>query len=411
MPCSIDWEILRTSCLLSSMSRAPTARGRLSPCWAAMAEAAGLAVHRYTSPHLVRFHERIRLAGNEIGDDALTRVLSTVLDANGDAPITFFEATTAAAFLAMAEVPADMVLLETGLGGRLDATNVIKRPAATVLTAIDRDHMEFLGDSLSAIAKEKAAIMRAGIPCIAAAQQPEVAEVITETAGRIGAPLLLQDRDWRVEETAEGIAFTPGRDQGRRHFPNPDLIGRHQIDNAGIALAVSEVLAARFPTLTDIARADGLAKAFMPARLQPLRHGPLVERLKRGWELWLDGGHNAAAAAAIAAQATRPAAVRGWGGQPLDLILGLMRRKEADTYLARLAPVARHIATVTIPGDDGSLDAGTLAEKACAAGMKAWPATSVVEALDQLQNASADPARVLICGSLYLAGHVLADHG
>lgn len=381
----------------------------------AMFEAAGLTAHRYTSPHLVRFHERIRLGGRDIDEATLARVLATVLDANGDAPITFFEATTAAAFLAMAETPADIVLLETGLGGRLDATNVVERPAATVLTAIDRDHVDFLGDSLTGIAAEKAAIMRLGVPCVSAAQTGAVEEVVVETATRVGAPLSMQDRDWSVGETADGLFFTSRRDRtgdgNARRFPRPALIGRHQIDNAGVALATAEILADRFPTLDNQARARGLAQARMPARLQRLARGPLVDRLKSGWALWLDGGHNAAAANAIAIQAARPVAAHGWANRPLDVIVGLMRRKEADAYLARLAPVTRRMATVTIPGQDDSFSAATLAETARAAGMAALPAASVAEALDRLQNAGASPGRVLICGSLYLAGHILSSHG
>ncbi|MDH3234745.1 MAG: bifunctional folylpolyglutamate synthase/dihydrofolate synthase, partial [Alphaproteobacteria bacterium] len=257
-----------------------------------MLEAAGHAVHLYTSPHLIRFNERIVVAGKEIGDASLLALLDECEQANDGASITFFEFTTAAAYLAFARTPADILLLETGLGGRLDATNVIDAPALTAITPVSLDHQGFLGDDLAGIAAEKAGILKAGITGVVAAQPALAMDAITARADEIGAPLYCEGTDWRVEPVADGFRFS-GRTEALT-LPRPYMTGDHQLANAGMALACLESLPGF--TVDDAAKARGIAGTRWPARLQRLRTGPLGEALPGGWELWLDGGHNPAAA-------------------------------------------------------------------------------------------------------------------
>ncbi len=364
----------------------------------AMAEAAGQRVHAYTSPHLVRFAERIRVAGRIIADDALTALLEECEARNGGAPITFFEITTAAAFLAFARTPADLCLLETGLGGRVDATNVLDRPALTVLTALSLDHQAFLGDTLAAIAAEKAGILKAGVPCVSAAQPPEALAVIDARAQALGVPLYVQDRDWSVCETETGLTFTQGIE--RLALPRPALPGPHQVQNAGLA-----VMAARLLGLPAAAIAQGLRQAQWPARLQRLSTGPLPALLGPGQELWLDGGHNPAAGEALAAFIGD-----SWADRPVRAVVGMINTKDSQGFLLPLAARLAEARTVTIPHEPNSLEAIQVAETARAAGLAAHPAASVAEAVAALAQ-TPGPARLLICGSLYLAGHVLAENG
>ncbi|WP_448192799.1 bifunctional folylpolyglutamate synthase/dihydrofolate synthase [Azospirillum sp. sgz301742] len=365
----------------------------------AMLEAAGLRVHVYTSPHLVHFHERVRLAGTLITDDHLTALLEECEAANADAPITFFEVTTAAAFLAFARTPADVVLLETGLGGRLDATNVIDRPAVTAITRVSYDHRQFLGDTLSAIAFEKAGILKPGVPAILAPQpDPEAAGALAERAAEVGAPL----HPWCVEPLPVGFRFESAK--RRLELPPPGLTGAHQIVNAGVALACLDHLPVR---VDDAAAARGLANARWPARLQRLSRGPLVEDLPAGWELWLDGGHNDSAGEVLAVQA---AAWAAQDGRPLDLVFGMLASKEPAEFLGPLAPHIRRLRAVAIPGEEASLSAEAAAAAARAVGITdAVPAADTAAALASLSGA--EPGRALICGSLYLAGTVLAENG
>lgn len=374
----------------------------------AFLEAAGLTVHVYTSPHLVRFHERIRLAGGLIADDDLAALLEECERANGEEPITFFEATTGAAFLAFSRVPADILLLETGLGGRLDATNVVDRPAATAITRISRDHMQFLGDTIGLIAAEKAGILKPGVPAVIAPQPSAEAErVLRDRARALGVPLLAGGEAWRVAPLERGFRFDgPGRGLD---LPMPGLAGSHQIVNAGTALACLDLLPV--PRVPDGAVRRGLAAVEWPARLQRLTRGPLVDRLPAGWELWLDGGHNDSAGEVLAAQAA--AWVRD--GRPLALVFGMLATKEPRDFLAPLAPFVSRLRAVAIPGEEAGLGAGEAAEAARAAGIAdASPAADAGEALGALTadpEAGARPARVLICGSLYLAGAILSGHG
>lgn len=367
----------------------------------AIAEAADLRAHAYTSPHLVRFHERIRLAGTLIGEDALSLLLDECERANGDAPITFFEVTTAAAFLAFARTPADMLLLEVGLGGRLDATNVIAQPALSIITPISIDHVQFLGDTLTAIAGEKAGILKPGVACVVGPQPPAAAAAIEARAKEVGAPLLRHGTEWHVEATDEGFVYR-GRTR-RIDLPRPVLPGVHQIANAGMAVAAVDALAGGF-VIGDDAIRTGLETAEWPARLQRLARGPLVKLLPAGWELWLDGGHNPAAGEALAETA------RGWRNRPLHLVVGMINTKDVAGFLRPLAPHTASLTALSIPGNPAAVAPEEIAAAGRALSLAAHTAPDATTALKQI-TATVAPARVLICGSLYLAGTVLAANG
>ncbi|HVC57265.1 MAG TPA: folylpolyglutamate synthase/dihydrofolate synthase family protein [Stellaceae bacterium] len=360
-------------------------------------EAAGYRVHAYISPHLVRFHERIRLAGQLIDEEALLGVLEECERANQGAPITFFEITTAAAFLAFIRTPADIVLLEVGVGGRLDATNVIRRPAATAITPVSLDHQAFLGDTVAAIAGEKAGILKPGVVGVIAPQPEEAARVIEDRAAAIGAPLYRSGREWRCTAAADGMRYEG--EHWQLDLPAPSLLGAHQIVNAGVAIACLE-RATGF-ALSAAAIAGGLRHIDWPARLQLLTHGPLVEIAPPPWESWLDGGHNPAAGEVLGAVAA------GWCDRPLDLIVGMLNTKDAAGFLAPLAPYARTLQAVTIPGEENALPAAAIAQAARSVGIAAHEALSVEAALREVVRGG-EPGRVLICGSLHLAGVVLA---
>jgi dihydrofolate synthase/folylpolyglutamate synthase len=370
----------------------------------AILEAAGYRVHVYTSPHLVRFNERIRLAGRLIEDGPLAALLAEVERVNAGRPITFFEVTTAAAFLAFARTPADIVLLETGLGGRLDATNLVARPAACALTPVSIDHVDFLGDTVEKIAGEKAGILKPGVIAALGPQPIEAQRAFERAAEAVGATLFRHGSDWIAVPTAGG-GF---RYAGRRTLalPPPSLPGVHQIDNAGLAIGVLENLDG-FAIEEAHIRA-GLASVEWPARLQRLMQGPLVELLPAGIELYLDGGHNESAGAALAEWA------RSAPG-PVDLVFGMRANKAADRFFAHVAPRVRRLRAVAIDGDPLSLPPDAVAELARTAGIDAAPARSVDAAVADLAARShggpPPPARILICGSLYLAGHILAENG
>ncbi len=369
----------------------------------AMAEAAGRRVHAATSPHLVRFNERIRIAGEVIADDALVALLEECEDANGGAPITFFEITTAAALLAFSRAPADVVLLETGLGGRLDATNVLDKPALTVITSISLDHQKFLGDTLEEVAGEKAGILKPGVSCVVAKQTRKVTRLIAERAKEVGAPLIAEGKDWYMRTQGDGLIFEGAGKGPPLRLPLPRLVGGHQVRNAGLAVAALDALADL--SVPDGAMAMGLRTVEWPARLQRLVHGPLVEALPEGWELWLDGGHNAGAAKTIAAH------TRQWRDRPLHLILGMLNSKDPVAYLQALEGKLGLLRGVAIPGEENSLGAQAIADAARTLRLDAEPAADVASALENLTGAAPDPARVLICGSLYLAGTVLRENG
>jgi dihydrofolate synthase/folylpolyglutamate synthase len=361
-------------------------------------EAAGFRVHAYTSPHLVRFHERIRLAGTLIGEETLVAVLEEAESANGGAPITFFEITTAAAFLAFARCPADIVLLEVGMGGRLDTTNVVRRPAVTAITPISLDHQAFLGDTIAAIAGEKAGILKPGVLGVVAPQSAEAESVIEKTGAAVGAPLYRAGHEWRCTVAGSGMRYEGVR--WRLDLPRPSLLGAHQVVNAGTALACLENL--KEFALPGDAIARGLRNIDWPARLQRLVRGPLVA-LAPGCEIWLDGGHNPAAGEVLAAVAAE------WRDRPLGLVVGMLNTKDAAGFLAPLAPYSRSLYAVTIPGEENALPDTEIVAAARSVGIPAETASSA-EAAMRLLGADNSPGRVLICGSLHLAGVVLRDN-
>lgn len=361
-------------------------------------EGAGKAVHAYTSPHLARFHERIRLAGTLIDEARLSAVLDECYDANKGQPITYFEITTVAALLAFARTPADYTLLEVGLGGRLDATNVIDAPALTVITPVSIDHQQFLGETLGEIAGEKAGILKRGVPCVVGRQQEEGLDVIEARAAGLGAPLLAHGQHWHAWEERGRLVFQD--ETGLLDLPLPRLIGAHQVDNAGMALA-----ALRHLGFGEDACEAAVTGAEWPARMQRLRSGPLVARAKeaRETELWLDGGHNAAAGVALAEALTR------LPPRPLHLICGMLNTKDVAGYMRPLAPLAQSLTAVSIPGEAATLPAGVTADAARSVGIEAHEAEDVTTALKTIV-AREPGARVLICGSLYLAGNVLREN-
>ena len=358
----------------------------------AVAEAAGLRVHAYTSPHLVRFNERIRLAGRLIDDARLNAVLDRVEAPGLDA--TVFESTTAAAFLAMSETPADLAVVEVGLGGVLDATNVIERPLLSVITPVDLDHAEFLGDSLAAIAREKAGVLKAGARGLIARQHEAAMAEIEAAAAAVHAPLTVMGVDFDAWSERGGLAF---QDATRfLDLPAPALAGPHQIANAGLAVAVALEL-----DLPEAAIAQGLRDVRWPARLQRLTAGPFGQAAGAAdAELWLDGGHNPHAGRALAAalaerQAKAP--------RPTALIVGMLANKDAGGFFDALS--GSGAAVFTVPFEGAAAEPDALAAVARGYGLGAQSAVDVGEALSQALRLGA--GRVVICGSLYLAGAVL----
>ncbi len=353
-------------------------------------EGSGHRVHAYTSPHLARFHERIRLAGDLIEESALTAVLDECYAANEGGNITYFEITTCAAFLAMARTPADYTILEVGLGGRLDATNVIEKPALTIITPVSIDHEQYLGDTLAKIAFEKAGILKRGVPCVVGPQPDEAMQVIEDRAATLGAPLIAQAQHWHACKERERLIFQD--ETGLLDLPLPALPGAHQIDNAGAALAALRTLKTGSPEAA-------MQNAHWPARLQRLRSGPLTDSAPE-IELWLDGGHNAAAGQALARH------LSGLPKRPTHLICGMLNTKDISGYLTPMAPHIQSLTAVSIPGEAATLPAEETARAARTCGIQAQTAENVQSALTSI--AADDPhARVLICGSLYLAGMVL----
>ncbi len=365
----------------------------------AMAEAAGLKVHVFTSPHLVRFAERIRLAGTLITDDHLADVLDRVEQANAGLPITFFEITTAAAFVAFAEVPADLCIVEVGLGGILDATNVVT-PKVSVIAPVDIDHREFLGDTLAKIAVEKAGIIKPGAPAVSARQQEDAEAVIEAAADRAGVSLTLMGRDF--DAWGERGRLLVQMQDRLLDLPAPSLPGDHQFANAG--LAVAALLALADPRIDEAAMGRGIASTVWPARFQRLTAGPLAQRAKAaGADLWLDGGHNPHAGRAVS-RAVADLAARD--GRPVALIAGLLANKDASGFFGAFRGVAAKVFTVTFEGH-AAASAAEIAAAAELAGLRASACDSVEDALDKALAMDPVP-HILICGSLYLAGEVLA---
>lgn len=375
----------------------------------AILEAAGLRVHVYTSPCLVRINESYRLGrsggGVLVEDNELRGALEQCERANAGQPITIFEIETAAAFWLFAQRSADVVLLEVGLGGRLDATNVVDAPLASVIAPISMDHTEFLGDTLMTIAREKAAIIKRDVPVICAEQGAEAMAVIEQSARRMRAPLHAAGREWHVNIERGRLVYQD--DRGLMDLAAPRLFGRHQFDNAGLAIATLRALDA-FKIETSAFEA-GIVNAEWPARMQRLASGALVEQAPPGCEIWLDGGHNAeggrVAAAALGDLEERVS-------RPLVVIVGMMANKDAGAFLANFAGLTRHIIAVQIPDRDNAMSPDRLADAARHLGMRVETAAGVEAALRSLTRLAYEvPPRILIAGSLYLAGHVLAANG
>lgn len=367
----------------------------------AIGEAAGLRVHVFTSPHLVRFAERIRLAGALIGEEVLAELLDRVERANAGRPITFFEITTAAALLAFAEAPADLCLVEVGLGGRFDATNVIPAPAVSVIAPVDLDHREFLGDTVEQVAGEKAGILRPATPAVVGRQSEAALAVIETEAERVGAPLTVMGRDFDAWAERGGMALQEER--GLLDLPAPSLAGPHQIDNAGLAAAAARALG--HARITAEAIGAGISTAVWPARMQRLTAGPLAQAAReRGADLWLDGGHNPHAARA---QADALRGLQARDGRPTTLIAGLLANKDAAAWFAAVAPLGPRVLTVGGYAE-AAADPEQLAGAARDAGLQAEAMGDLDAALAKALAAEGPPPRVVIAGSLYLAGEALS---
>lgn len=374
----------------------------------AILEAAGKSVHAYTSPHLVRFNERFRIGGpgegHLVSDDELVSVLEECEHANGGEPITVFEITTAAGLSIFARHPADVLLLEVGLGGRLDATNVIDKPLASVITHVSIDHTDFLGDSLEKIAAEKAGILKTGIPAVVASQHREVLSVIERQAGRLGVPLKVAGEDWTATEERGRLVYQD--EAGLLDLPAPRLYGRHQFENAGLAIAALRTV--RPFAIPTGAFEAGMTKADWPARLQRLGQGRLVDLAPAGSELWLDGGHNPDGGRAIAATL---ADLEERVSRPLILVVGMLASKDCEGFLRNFAGLARRLIAVPVPGIEKALTSEAVADIARAIGISATSRDNLTEALLAARRLDLDPPpRILITGSLYLAGEVLREN-
>lgn len=373
----------------------------------AMLEGSGYSVHVYTSPHLVHFHERIRIAGRLISEEELSATLEECEIANAGEPITFFEITTAAAFLAFSRHRADLSILEVGLGGRFDATNVID-PLAACITPVALDHQEFLGDSLAAIATEKAGIIKAGRQVILGPQDDEAKAVLMRRADQLGAPLYVFGEDF--SGFAEHGRLVYQDSDGLLDLPPPKLPGRHQLANAATAIAALRRIGGRYAAESGIEW--GLKNVEWPARMHRLTRGPLIDAAPEGAEVWLDGGHNPHGGAVVA---QTMADFEERAPKPLYVICGMLKTKDAVGYLLPFRGIAKHITTIAIAGEQASLGAGALYDAARMAGLEASPADDLLDAMMQVSawaraRESEGSPRILICGSLYLAGQVLRDN-
>ena len=368
-------------------------KGSLIAYLEAIFTTAGYKVHRYISPHLVRFNERIQLNGKLIDDDYLKDVLQRVAKCIDQQPVTFFESTTTAAFLAFSEQPADIVLLETGMGGRLDATNVIEKPLLTAITPISLDHCDFLGNTIAAIAAEKAGIIKTHVPCVVGRQSSEAMHVINQKAAELQSALYRYGHEWQVLQDAYQ---SPAR---TLHF-KPSLAGRHQYDNAATAIACIEQLP-QF-AISDMQITQALSQTTWPARLQRLENGPLPCILPPGIELWLDGGHNPQGGEILAQWLIER------NIKDIHLICGMVKGKDSAAFLKTLAPQVNKLYAITIDGEPQSQSAQQLQQTAQEVGIDAVSSPNLENALQTIAHHAKTPSIVCICGSLYLAGRVLA---
>jgi dihydrofolate synthase/folylpolyglutamate synthase len=371
-------------------------------------ESAGQHVHVYTSPHLVNFNERFRLAsedgGKLVGDDELRNIVEECERANAGEPITVFEITTAAGLLLFSRHPADVLLLEVGLGGRLDATNVVDAPLLSVITPVSLDHADYLGDSIESVAAEKAGILKRGVRAVIGPQSPEALAVIEATAQRVRAPLRVSGEHWNTSEEHRRLVFQD--DDGLLDLPAPKLIGRHQFVNAGIAVAALRASGLKIP---PSAYESGLVKAEWPARMQRLTHGNLVSLAPAGAELWLDGGHNPDGGRAVSVAL---ADLEERAPKPLVMIVGMLGTKDFEGYLRNFTGLARRLYAIPVPDADRSLAPGVIAAASEGIGIPSEPASNVEAALAAANTLALEaPPRILIGGSLYLAGDVLRRNG
>jgi dihydrofolate synthase / folylpolyglutamate synthase len=378
-------------------------KGSTAACMAAALASEGRRVHRYISPHLVRFNERIMLDNRPIDEARLTELLEEVERINHGRPITFFEITTAMAFLAFARFPGDALVLEVGMGGRLDATNVVDRPAVSIITPVSLDHETYLGGTSDLIATEKAGILKPGVPCVVAPQEEEGLRAIERQAATRGAPLVVHGRDWTFERHPQALLVRDGDE--RLELPRPALEGPHQYANAAAAVVALRRLPSNLRPGSG-ALAAGVAQARWPGRWQRLTAGPMAAMLPPGWELRLDGGHNPAAAVAIAQTLDMLPAC------PVHLVVGMLNTKDAAAFLAPLLARASTCTMVPIPDEPLSRPPEELAAAAAALGYRARQAAHHVDAVRAIvAESGAEPSLILVCGSLHFAGVVLADHG
>ena len=359
-------------------------------------ESSGESAHVYTSPHLTRFHERIRVAGSLISENMLADILNECELANNGKPITYFEITTCAAFLIFSRIKADYTLLEVGLGGRLDATNILKKPKLTIITPISMDHVQFLGSTIEQIANEKAGIIKEGIPCIVGHQSKDAIDVIKKRAIELKSKLKIYGEHWQVYAKSDKLIFKDA--MGFLELPLPKLIGQHQIENAGTAIAAMREL-----SIPDEACKESMKNVYWPARMQRLESGPLVKMANES-EIWLDGGHNQAAGIAISnALEQLPK------GRTNILICGMLKTKDLKAFLNPLFNSAKFLYGIRIQGEENSNSAETIVNQAREIGFSAFKTQKVSDAILQIIKAHPN-SRIIICGSLFLAGKILQDN-
>ena len=359
-------------------------------------QAAGYTPHRYISPHLKTFNERIVVAGKEIDDAYLSVLLERIVKILEQTPVTFFEATTALAFLAFAEHEADVVLLETGMGGRLDATNVIAKPALTVITPIAMDHCEYLGKSITAIAGEKAGILKAGVPCVVGRQEADAMRAIQARAENLAVPLYRLGMDWQWQSKGNHAVYS----SRTRTIPfSPALIGRHQYDNAAAAIACIDQLP-QF-SISDAQVQAGIATTQWQGRLEPITQGGYRDVLPSYLELWLDGGHNPQGGAILAAWLLEQ-------HKDVYLVCGMIKGKDTLGYLQTLSSVTKELYAIAIPDEEDTQSAEDIKKSAMLADIAAIEMPSIGNALQLIAKRAKKPGIVCICGSLYLAGAVLS---
>ena len=416
-PKIIDLSLYRLETLLSALGNpelelppiihvaGTNGKGSTVAILAAIQRAAGRCLHIYTSPHLVRFNERIIVANSEISSRSLEKILKECELANRGKQITLFEITTAAAFLAFSRSTADLLLLEVGLGGRFDATNIINNPALSIITPISMDHEHYLGNTLEEIAFEKAGILKPGIPAVIGKQYPIALKVIKERAKEIKAPLSIYGEDWEIYEKHNSLQF---ENQNSKHtVGRPKLVGKHQAQNAGMALAALDILSDRF-RVSDIEVNLGLKNVHWPGRLQKLNSGPLTRLLPPNVQLWLDGGHNQNAAKAIVETLAEWKRINPESS--IHIVFGALNNRDPHNFLKYFKDLVSLVRTVSIPGEVNSLSSSDACKAAKASGLNAKAAENVHKAVKEIVLTTGGNRTILICGSLYLAGTILRDN-